>query len=82
LTLDQLRALGRTTGLAEQQVDGYHLEALLSALADERDMTALTRMFEADIASGADRIGVGAWRAADGIRFYFPISIVAWGTPG
>ena len=82
LTLDQLRALGRATGLSEQQVDGYRLEALLSTLADERDMTALSRMFEADIASGADRIGVGAWRAADGIRFYFPISIVAWGTPG
>jgi ubiquinone/menaquinone biosynthesis C-methylase UbiE len=82
LTLDQLRALGRATGLSEQQADGYRLEALLSTLADERDMMALTRMFEADIASGADRIGVGAWRAGDGIRFYFPISIVAWGTPG
>jgi ubiquinone/menaquinone biosynthesis C-methylase UbiE len=82
LTLDQLRALGREAGLSEQQVDGYRLEALLSTLADERDMTALNRMFEADIAGAEDRIGVGAWRAADGIRFYFPISIVAWGTPG
>ncbi len=81
LTLDQLRGLGREAGLSEQQVDGYRLEALLSTLADEQDMTALTRMFEADIAGGADRIGVAAWRAADGIRFYFPISIVAWGTP-
>jgi hypothetical protein len=53
----------------------------LSTLADERDMAALTRVFEADIVSGEDRIGVAAWRAADGVRFYFPISIVAWGTP-
>jgi hypothetical protein len=59
---------------------GYRLEALLSSLADERDMAALTRMFEADIAGGEDRIGIGAWRAADGVRFLFPISIVAWGT--
>ena len=60
----------REAGLSEQKVDGYRLEALLSSLADERDMTALTRMFEADIAGGEDRIGVGAWRAADGVRFY------------
>jgi ubiquinone/menaquinone biosynthesis C-methylase UbiE len=82
LTLDQLRTLGREAGLSEQQVDSYRLEALLSTLADERDMAALTRMFDADIAGGEDRIGVGAWRAADGVRFYFPISIVAWGTRG
>ncbi len=78
LTLEQLRTLGRQARLSEQQVDGYRLEALLSTLADEQDMPALTGMFAADIASGNDRIGVSAWRAADGIRFYFPVSIVAW----
>jgi len=78
LTLDQLRALGREAGLSEQHLDGYRLEALLSSLADEQDMPALTRLLEADIASGKDGIGIGAWRAADGIRFWFPISIVAW----
>ncbi|MBB3884472.1 hypothetical protein GGR01_003340, partial [Acetobacter oeni] len=29
-------------------------------------------------AGGQDRLGMGAWEGADGIRFYFPISIVAW----
>jgi 2-polyprenyl-3-methyl-5-hydroxy-6-metoxy-1,4-benzoquinol methylase len=78
LTLDQLRTLGREAGLSEQHIDGYRLEALLSTLADERDMDALSRLLDADIASAEDRIGVGARRAADGIRIYFPISIVAW----
>lgn len=78
LTLDQLRALGRDAGLSEQHLDGYRLEALLSSLADEQDMPALTRMLEADIASGKDGTGVAAWRAPDGIRIHFPISIVAW----
>jgi ubiquinone/menaquinone biosynthesis C-methylase UbiE len=78
LTLDQLRAIGRDAGLEEERIDGYRLEALLSTLSDERDMAALSRMFEADIVGGEDRIGVGAWRVEDGIRFHFPISIVAW----
>lgn len=78
LTLSQLRALGRTAGLEEAIIDGYRLEAALSTLADTGDMAALEAMFDADIASGEDRIGVQARRADDGIRFHFPISIVAW----
>jgi ubiquinone/menaquinone biosynthesis C-methylase UbiE len=78
LTLEQLRAIGRQAGLVERLIDGYRLEALLSTLSDRQDLPALNRMLEADIDSGADHIGVGAWRAADGIRFHFPISIVAW----
>ena len=78
LTLDQLRALGREAGLQELRIDGYRLEALLSTLADAQDMPALARMLDADIDSGKDQAGVGAWRATDGIRIYFPISIVAW----
>ncbi len=78
LTLDQLRALGREAGLRELHIDSYRLEALLSTLADAQDLPALTRMLDADIESGSDQTGVGAWRAADGIRIYFPISIVAW----
>jgi hypothetical protein len=35
-------------------------------------------MFETDIDGGEDRIGVAARRAPDGIRFHFPVSIVAW----
>ena len=78
LTLEQLRALGREIGLSERHIDGYRLEALISTLADEQDLDALTRLLDADISGGEDRIGVGARRAADGIHIYFPISIVAW----
>jgi ubiquinone/menaquinone biosynthesis C-methylase UbiE len=78
LTLDQLRQIGRDTGLSEVAIDGYRLEAQLDTLADMADMPALTAMFDADIVSGQDRIGVCAWRSPTGIRFHFPVSIVAW----
>lgn len=78
LTLDALRQIGRETGLNELAVEAYRLEAQLDTLSDKEDMPALTTMFETDIASGEDRIGVGAWLSPTGIRFHFPISIVAW----
>ncbi len=78
LTIGQLRDLGHEAGLEELSVDSYRLEALLATLADPEDMAELNAMFDADIASGKDWIGVGAWRADDGIRFHFPISIIAW----
>lgn len=81
LTLDQLRAIGREAGLRELLIDDYRLEARLDTLADTSDLPALTQMFDADIACGEDAIGVGAWRAADGVRFVFPISIIGWEKP-
>lgn len=78
LTLDQMRRLGADSGLHEVVVAELRLEARLDTLADPEDMPALTAMFEEDIASGEDRIGVQAWRARDGIRFFFPGSLVAW----
>lgn len=78
LTLEQLRQIGASAGLAEALVDSYRLEARLGSLADEPDMLALETLFDADIASGQDRIGVSAWRDDGGIGFLFPISIVAW----
>jgi ubiquinone/menaquinone biosynthesis C-methylase UbiE len=78
LTLDQLRRIGADAGLREILVDGYRLEARLDTLADAEDMPALIALFDADIAGGTDRIGVGAWRAGDGIGFHFPVSIIAW----
>lgn len=78
LTREQLCGLGRSLGLAEAATDFYRLDARLDTLADAGDMTALTALFEADIVSGEDRIGVAAHKAEDGIHFLFPISIVAW----
>jgi SAM-dependent methyltransferase len=66
LPLDELRRMGKDAGLTE------------ATLCDERDITALTAIFDADIATGQDRIGVGAWRTPEGIRFHFPVSIVSW----
>ncbi|HEY4275603.1 MAG TPA: methyltransferase domain-containing protein, partial [Rhizomicrobium sp.] len=74
LTLEQLRALGREAGLTETAFDFYRLDARLQTLADEADMAALNTLFDTDIASGEDRIGVEARRDADGIVFRFPVS--------
>ncbi|ATQ66986.1 MULTISPECIES: class I SAM-dependent methyltransferase [Methylosinus] len=78
LDLEQIREIGRDFGLKEVVIDGYRLEAQLDALADASNLPALTAMFDSDIDAGRDRIGIGAWRSSTGIRFYFPISIVAW----
>jgi ubiquinone/menaquinone biosynthesis C-methylase UbiE len=78
LTLEQLRRIGADAELREILVDGYRLEACLDTLADAEDMPALITMFDTDIASGADQIGVDARHVGDGIHFHFPVSIVAW----
>jgi SAM-dependent methyltransferase len=78
LTRDQLRGLGAGLGLIEDGIDSYGLDARLDTLADAADMAALTAMFDADIESGENRIGVSARREADGIYFRFPITILAW----
>ena len=81
LTREQLRRLGRDAGLVETAIDGYGLEVKLASLADASDMAALTALFDADIASGENRIGVDARREADGIYFRFPVTIIAWTVP-
>ena len=78
LTLEQLRSLGRETGLREDIIDRYALDVKLQTLADPADMTALAAMFEEDIRGGENRIGVAARHEEDGIYFQFPISIIAW----
>lgn len=82
LTLDQLRRIGAEAGLSEVLVDGYRLEARLKTLTDQSDMAMLEVMFDADIATGQDRIGVGARRDQAGIGLHSPVSIVAWTIPG
>jgi ubiquinone/menaquinone biosynthesis C-methylase UbiE len=78
LTRAQLRAIGAQIGLIEDGIDSYDLDARLDTLADAADMAALTEMFENDIRSGENRIGVNARREADGIHFQFPVTIMAW----
>ena len=82
LTLEQLRTLGRQVGLSEQHVDGYRLEAEINTLADPDDKQKLAEMLDADIASSRNRTGVAAQRRGNSVWIYFPISIVAWRTPG
>jgi ubiquinone/menaquinone biosynthesis C-methylase UbiE len=81
LTRDQLRELGRADGLREETIDAYGLEVRLETLADQADMVALTRMFEDDIGSGENRIGVDARRLEGSICFTFPVSVIAWRVP-
>jgi ubiquinone/menaquinone biosynthesis C-methylase UbiE len=79
LTLEQLRALAaEVVGLEEIAHDFHRLDARLETLADAEAMDALVALFEADVAEGADRIGVQPQLTAQGVRFRFPISILAW----
>ncbi|MBB3885030.1 class I SAM-dependent methyltransferase, partial [Acetobacter oeni] len=78
LTLAQLLSLGTEVELSPVMMHQYRLEACLQDQVAPEDWSALKAMFAEDIAGGQDRLGMGAWEGADGIRFYFPISIVAW----
>lgn len=82
LTLPQLLTLGADAGLSHLLTQSYRLESRLQDQVDPHDHEAVRTLFAADIASGQDRLGMGAWDAVDGIHFYFPISIVAWCKPG
>lgn len=78
LTVDQLRGLAQEAGLTELSYDFHWLEAALDGLTDAQRMHDLTALFEADIASGEDRIGVRARQTDGRIYFSFPISLMAW----
>jgi SAM-dependent methyltransferase len=79
LTLEQLRGLAaRVGGLAEVACDFHWLDARLDTLADVEAMAELTALFEQDVAAGGDRMGVRPRLTPEGVRFCFPISIVAW----
>ncbi|GAA0533896.1 ubiquinone/menaquinone biosynthesis C-methylase UbiE [Rhizomicrobium palustre] len=78
LTVAQIRHYAKDLGLKEVAYDFHWLEAALEPLADQDRMGALTAVFNADIESGADLIGVKARRTESGIRFSFPISVFAW----
>ncbi|MFT9459972.1 MAG: class I SAM-dependent methyltransferase [Acetobacter orientalis] len=81
LTVPQMLALGRQAGLEPVQTTQYHLESCLCDQVAPEDWQALHALFTQDIASGQNRLGMGAWLAEDGIRFYFPISIMVWRKP-
>lgn len=78
LTLHQLLSLGTEAGLSPVVMHQYRLESRLQDQVAPEDWSALKAMFAEDIAGGQDRLGMGAWEDADGIRFYSPIPIVAW----
>ncbi|WP_242010201.1 class I SAM-dependent methyltransferase [Acetobacter conturbans] len=78
LTLPQLLSLGAEAELSHVLTEQYRLESRLQDQVAPEDWSALKTMFAEDIASGRDSLGMGAWEAEDGIRFFFPISIVGW----
>lgn len=61
LTLPQLLALGAEAGLSPLLTEQYHLESRLLDQVAPEDRNALRAMFAEDIASGQDRLGMGAW---------------------
>lgn len=81
LTLPQVLALGQQAGLEPVHTTQYRLESCLQDQVAPEDWQALHALFAQDIASGQNQLGMGAWHAEDGIRFYFPISVVVWRKP-
>lgn len=78
LTLTQLLSLGNDAGLSHILTKQYRLESRLEDQVAPEDWSALKAIFLEDISSGLDRLGMSAWQAEDGIRFHFPISLIAW----
>lgn len=78
LTREQLLTLGSQLGLTPVLCQSYRLESCLSDQVAPEDEAALHALFARDIAEGQNRLGMEAWHADDGIRFFFPISIIAW----
>lgn len=81
LTLPQILSLGAEAGLRPVLTQQYRLESRLQDQVAPEDWAALNGLFAEDIAGRQNRLGMGAWKADDGIHFYFPISIVAWLKP-
>lgn len=83
LTLEALRALGPACGLVETAVASYRLEARLADLAEAADLPALEAMFARDVDGDGPGLGfgLGAFQGEDGLRFYFPISILVFAKP-
>lgn len=81
LTLPQLLSLGTDAGLQPLLTQQYRLESRLQDQVAPEDRSALNELFAEDIAGGQNRLGMGAWKAEDGIHFYFPISIAVWLKP-
>ena len=78
LTQAQLLSLGAQAGLTPLLTHAYRLESRLDDQVAPEDWAALHALFADDIANGTNRLGMGAFHAEDGIRFFFPISIIAW----
>ncbi|WP_243443812.1 class I SAM-dependent methyltransferase [Asaia prunellae] len=78
LTRTQLLSLGEELGLTTIRTHHYRLEACLNDQVAPEDQAALHDLFAEDIASGTNRLGMGAWHVEEGIRFFFPISIIVW----
>jgi len=78
LTKAQLLSLGAQAGLTPLLTHAYRLESRLDDQVAPKDWAALHALFADDIANGTNRLGMGAFHAEDGIRFFFPISIIAW----
>ncbi len=78
LTRTQLLSLGAQAGLTTISTQSYRLESRLEDQVAQTDRPALQALFAEDIANGTNCLGMDAFHAEDGIRFFFPISIIVW----
>lgn len=85
LGLSELEALFQAAGLEDVRSERYGLDVgleplLAASFSDPADLDTIRRTFADDI--GRDLLGVGAYRAEDGLRFAFPTVILVGRKPG
>ena len=84
LTEAELRGQMTSAGLVDLRWSGYLFELELEALMRASfprpgDANRVRGLIEADV--GVDELGIGAHRFGGGVRFAYPIAVVAGGKP-
>ncbi len=83
LTREQMRALGDEAGMALRREEEFSLETDLEGLLQgsfpkEGDAERIRTLFEEDIQSGQDSLGVAARREDGVVRLMYPVAVLTW----
>lgn len=84
LTSTQLIDAGRDAGLSVRATGSYRLQMALepqlrASSPRQGDCERIRALFQQDADSGADNLGMRAWREGDDIAFSYPISVLLFG---
>lgn len=86
LTLAEFEALGDSAGLTLRRKENCRLdrdleELLSGSFPNPGDADRIRALFEADIRSGTDTLGIAARRESGAIHLTYPVVVLAWQKP-